>query len=305
MNIIPYLAEIFGAFLFVCLSIPIKTVKLPHIYKAFITVFVIFVSSYLFITYKNRETNGEKIDLQKNIYKRSSVVTSLIYTLFTLGIVVSFEMLPVSIALPITMSAVIFTLLFNKYLNNVNPSKYEMMSIPIIVVGIIMIVYKKEKFEKKYMIGIVFGILAAVGIAYVFSAIKKELPKNINNAIFKTNIELFEFTYITTIILAILAVGYSIYYKYIPDIKQMLKMALFVFIFQYIGYQFYYYAYNVLDTDTFVIIGNIEIPFSLLLGYLLFGENITLKKLAGSILIIGGVLLGLIKKTPSQLSNQS
>ena len=206
---------------------------------------------------------------------------------------IGFEYTPVSIALPLFMLATPITLILGRIINSTYITIKQVIGSIVILVGIILCVFKKEKIKLSYIFGISAIILASVSISYVFTVIKKQIPPNIHSALYKTNIELFDFTYISVIILGVLSLFFALFTQKIPSFLNIGKMFITIFLFQYIGYQFYYFALNKLSVDNFAILTNVEVVVSLFFGFYFFKEKISSLKILGVLLILIGVFLGI------------
>lgn len=286
----PYITEFIGSLMFVLLSIPLKYINLCSIHKTFITALCLLIISYFFLKITKQ---GHKIKETDIIQNKSKIRVSFLYSLFLLGLVTGFQYLPVSLALPLHMSIVPFTLITNYFLNKKIPNLYQVLGSIIIFIGIILASIQKEKYTPTFIVGIIALIISSISMSFVAPIMKKEIPDNINNSFIKTNLMLFDNNFFGIIILGIISILYTLIKKEIPKIIDVIKMIMVVLFFQYIIYLFYYFSLEKLSVNKFLIFSNIEIVISLILGYFFFKEHISLYKIIGIILIIFGIFLGI------------
>ena len=115
--VFPYIAEIIGCTMFVCLSIPLKFIKIDPIYKSLITVVVISISSFIYIL-STQQSEKIQFNLLQNITDHNHIIQSIFYTLSIIGFTIGFQYLPVSIAVPLGALVTPAALIFNKFVNN-------------------------------------------------------------------------------------------------------------------------------------------------------------------------------------------
>ena len=291
-HVFPYIAEIIGCTMFVCLSIPLKYIKIDPIYKLFIVALVLSSSTLIYII-STQQSEKIKFNLLQDITDHNHIIQSLVYTTFIIGMTIGFQYLPVSIVVPLEALVTPFGLIFNKFVNNVEPTLYQILGGVIAFIGIVITSFQREKIKLEYLYGIIATIIGSAGLAYVNSVSKNHIPSNITNILFKNNVEIFNNTYISVIILGIIAIVYGVYKRVNVSLVELGKLIASLFFFQYIGYQFVHFAYNKLPENNFMELLNVEMIISFIIGYFVFGENINIKKIIGIIIIALGIFLGI------------
>ena len=136
--------------------------------------------------------------------------------------------------------------------------------------------------------------IGATAYGFIFAVLKHHIPTNVKNNFKKLNIEIFEQTSVAVVVMAIICCVYTLYTSIYPKMSEMMKMFAYLFVMFYIGNCLYYYAYNNLPTDTYAVVENVEVIASLIIGYFLLNEKITIHKIVGACLIIGGIAYGVL-----------
>ena len=288
----PYIAEIIGCTMFVCLSIPLKYIKINPIYKSLITVVVISISSFIYIL-STQQSEKIQFNFLQNITDHNHIIQSIFYTLSIIGFTIGFQYLPVSIAVPLGALVTPSALIFNKFVNNVEPTLYQILGGVIAFIGIVITSFQREKMKLEYLYGIIATIIGTISISYVITITKNVTSKKINNIIFKNNVEMFDQTYIGIIILGVIAIIYGLYTREKISLVEVGKLIVSLFFIRYIGFQFYWFAYNKLPENNYMELMNSEMIISFIIGYFVFGENINMKKIIGIIIIALGIFLGI------------
>ena len=291
-HVFPYIAEIIGCTMFVAISIPMKYIKIDPMYKLFIVALVLSSSTLIYIL-STQQSEKIKFNLLQDITNHNNIIQSLVYTTFIIGITIGFQFVPVSIAVPLGTLVTPFALIFNKFINNVEPTLYQIIGSAIAFIGIVITSFQREKMKLEYLYGIITTIIGSAGLAYVNSVSRNHISSNITNILFKNNVEIFNNTYISVIILGIIAIVYGLYKRVKVSLIEVGKLIAALFFFQYIGYQFVHFAYNKISENNFMEFMNIEMIISVIIGYFVFGENINMKKIIGIIVIISGIFLSI------------
>lgn len=291
-HVFPYIAEIIGCTMFVCLSIPLKYIKIDPIYKLFIVALVLSSSTLIYII-STQQSEKIKFNLLQDITDHNHIIQSLVYTTFIIGMTIGFQYLPVSIVVPLEALVTPFGLIFNKFVNNVEPTLYQILGGVIAFIGIVITSFQREKIKLEYLYGIIATIIGTISISYVITITKNVTSKKINNIIFKNNVEMFDLTYIGIIILGVISIIYGLYTREKISLIEVGKLIVSLFFIRYIGFQFYWFAYNKLPENNYMELMNSEMIISFIIGYFVFGENINMKKIIGIIIIALGIFLGI------------
>ena len=310
-----YISMIIGCFLYSLVPVSVKKYDVSLIYKLILIYVAIYIPSNIILLYYNK-TNKESekftiLDLFKD-YNRLTV--GLLYSVYTFFIFYGFQTIPISISLPIFMLAPIFIMFQSKYINNISFNIYQLIGSIISFIGVIIICYSKSKVNRSILLK---GIISVLIASFSYSLSFVLLDTNGDRKIFKyfayeekkdkekrKDLELLHIQMInTSFIPIIIGIFISIIFKFLPNkyipipfhkkkdnITDIIKLFLIYIILGYITALCYFFGFNNLSINEYGAIENVEILMSLLVGYFILKENISLQKIIGCIVLILGII---------------
>jgi len=120
----------------------------------------------------------------------------------------------------------------------------------------------------------------------------------------------------TSFIPLVLGIIVAIIFKFLPNsliplpyhsktdnISDMIKLFIIYIILGYIVALCYFYSFNNLSINTYGALENFEIIMSLLVGYFVLNEHISLQKIIGCIIVITGIILEILFKNISNIKS--
>lgn len=295
-----------GTIFFVLNSLTIKNININFFYKIFLSVTITFILSILGIKLVNPNFSL-KIENHK-------LWISLLYFIQTILLFISYLLLPVSIALPLTLgSSIIFIDIFNKLINNVNENYLQWISNIIIIIGLILTCYSNVKIKNKYFsIGIILCIIWALMDGYNMVSIKKSKDETINNnniinekdnfnfskEFFEANIKIYNLSFVSVFILSFIMIIIKIFnIKKIPlifdnksTINNLLKFSGYQIILSYTAFVLIYISLDNIKLPVWGSLAAQDVIFSLIIGKIFLNEKMGIRKMIGCLLIIGGII---------------
>lgn len=195
----------------------------------------------------------------------------------------SLKNLPLSIFIPLSNSWIFFSLFFEKLLLNIDVSIENIFVFILLFIGIITVTYTQssKSSDTKYMyIGILLisAIIRAFHITYV-----KQQSENYDED------ELLTMDYfVNTILGLLLFIGYVVYQKKynLPDKKSILIILGVILLLDNSKNYLKFLSIKHLSENEYILLLNTSLLFSLVLGYYLYNEKITTRKVAGNIIIL-------------------
>jgi len=276
----------------------IKDINIPILYQTLFANLSIVIPAILYKIYKN-----EKIDF-KNIFEtKRKIIIGILYAISGILTIIGYKLLPMSISIPLTTTIYYFQVFIEKIFYN-KPINYKELFVSfIILVGILFIITSKTKIPIKQK---VFGIscMLLMNILAGFSGIlvkeeyqnEKVNASNINGEIINNNI-------IPLIIISILSLIYfsnNTFKRFVnefmdhdekkDDYSKTLKIIGAFFITKYIASYIGDISFEELPILLSDILSYSKIIFSMILGYIFFGELIGIRKIIGVAIIIVGII---------------
>lgn len=262
-----------------------------------IAMLIFSISSFLY-KYNTGVIDKDELKnkLKKGITPEKLVVSFLSYFRFSFKFV-CISALPLSISIPIAKLDIIFTELFNYFING-NPITINMIiSTLFLLFGLFVLNYDKiannkgkDKYNKIYIIGLIFSTIFAGFINVYYSNYDKE--KGDENGY---KVEPDDVIYSESAGALITALIVSYYYisnkkEKIPSIKNIgIILILCLIIFN----TSVYLKWKLLKSEPLIrnqLIMNMSIPLSFIVGILYYKENFNMKKFIGIIIIITSII---------------
>lgn len=305
---LPIIIEIIGIFLFTLTPIILKKYDINILLKTFLSTFVVAISSLIVIYFYD-----EKYTLDYNIAKiftnKTSLIIGILQTIYYFSLYYGLYLLPVSIGIPLFMLSPIIMTIMDKFVNGIEINMGQIIGFIISFIGIILVVFSKSHTSfRQIVIGSIFIIICVLCYAYVFTQMKKIVPEEEKKYLINSlNIQLLNYTFIPVLIYFISIIVIYIFNPkniQIPNIGIIMQLIVIFFFLAYVSNNFYFYAYNNLSISTYGAIRNVGIIISMILGFFLLNEEMTIRKIIGSVIIIIGILVEIyFRKHYSQFLN--
>jgi drug/metabolite transporter (DMT)-like permease len=314
IDILPYIAEPVGCFMFAFLPVILKKFDVPLQYKITLGILAVFVPSLIVVNYYSNKYNMN-FNLTQLFKEKNLSFFGLLYFLYIYLSYTGFNILPVSMSIPIFMSGPIIMTILDRIINKTPLNIAQIMSFVISFIGILLVVISKVKINKNLVaIGSLLVFSATFIYAYIFTTLKQFIPPNVQKHTFDmVNYELLISSFIPLIIsslISIISLAFNTFNKNalhptlhhgVLNIKHMLSVFISIFIISYVGNALYYYSYSTLPISTYGILENIEVIASLIIGYLFLNEKITPLKIGGCFTIVTGIIMELYFKNKKNI----
>jgi len=314
IDILPYITEPIGCFMFAFLPVILKKFDVPLAYKITLGILAVFIPSLIFVQYYSNKYNISFV-LSELFTDKKRLFSGVLYTFYIYLSYIGFNILPVSMSIPIFMSGPIIMAILDRIINKTPINIAQILSFIISFIGILLVVVSKVKINRNLVvIGSLLVFSATFIYAYIFTTLKQLIPTNVQKHTFDmVNYELLISSFIPLIISSLLSIilliSNLVNKKLIPNslhhgplnLKHMLSVFISIFIISYIGNTFYYYSYSTLPISTYGILENIEVIASLIIGYIFLKEKITPLKIAGCFTIITGIITELYFKNKKNI----
>jgi len=290
----------------------VKKIQVDSIHLFLITCIILFsvFSGIVYYKYKKdpeyftKEPNP--YNLKKNPFKniltpiswKIGAASSLNYIL----LLYTLKKLPLSFVVPIGLSWLVFALLFNKVLRNVEITKEKIISLVIVISGVILMqihhifgVSKLAKTNQKSMVS-QYNFITLLLLLLLANIIKAYQVTEVKMAEEYANyLDVIIMDWGQSLIYAIMF--YLIYMFYpnkwwkteIPKKNEVIKLILVVVVLQLTFVLLKFKAIENLDVETFTLITTTSLIFAVILGYILFNEKMEINKFLGALVIIGGI----------------
>jgi len=313
-DILPYITETIGCFLFAFLPVILKKFDVPLQYKITLGILAVFIPSLIVVYYYSNEY-GLNFNITELLYNKKRLFSGLLFSLVYYCTYIGFYILPVSMAIPIFMFGPIIMTILDRIINKTPLNIAQIISFFISFIGILLVVVSKVKISKKLVaIGSLLVFIATFIYSYLFTILKHIIPQNIKkNKFDMANYELLLASFITLMISTLISITLLIFntfnknllYKFLQhsslNLRDMLYVFISIFIISYIGNTLYYYSYSTLPISTYGILENFEVIASLIIGYIFLKEKITPLKIIGCFTIITGILMELFFKNKKNI----
>lgn len=319
--------------MFSLIPVILKKFNIPLQYIITLGLLAVFIPSI--IIFKSYKSKKYKL---KDLFKKQKIIIGILNTIYIHCLYIGFKILPVSIAIPIFMLSPIIMSFFDRFINKNDLNIGQLLFLIISFIGIILVVFSKSKKSinnKNY--GIILMICSAILYSYIFTILKDNknekqkpistpTPTPIQNSnhigfdFYEINYQLLTLNIIPTIISLFISIVIFIVFntnkKILPTFLQytcslssykcinplhILFLFIAFFILSYLGNILYLYAYNNLSIATYGIIENMEVIASLIIGYFFMKEKITILKIIGCFLIVGGIIGEILIKKNKKL----
>ena len=313
-DIFPYIAEPIGCFMFATLPVILKKFDVPLPYKITLGILAVFVPSLLVVNYYS-EKYKIKFSLAELFEDKKRLFAGFLYTLYIYFQYAGFNILPVSMSIPIFMSGPIIMTILDRIINKTPLNIAQIMAFCISFIGILLVVISKVKISKNLIaIGSFLVFSATISYALALLTLKQVIPPEVKKYTFDmVNYELLITSFLSLIISSLIS-GILLFFNIfnqnlLPSVlrhkalnlKHMLYVFISIFIISYIGNVFYYYSYSTLPLSTYGILENIEVIAALIIGYVFLNEKITPMKIGGCFTIIMGIVMELYFKNKKNI----
>lgn len=260
-----------------------------NVISAVIIFLTFFSKDYITNIKDNKEEDNKK--LINNLTSKESIISGITGCFYFITNVLALKQLPLSVFIPLSNTWIFFSLIFEKYMMNVDIKPINILIFGILFIGIITITYKGDskgsKINKNTIFYIGLLILSSIIRAYNITYVKQQSHK------FRED-EMLIMNYFISIIVGIIALGIYIFTqkKYnIPNLNSILIIVGTVLILDNAKNYFKFESLENLSEDTYIIIYNTSVIFSLIFGYFIFDEKITSRKIIGTVIILSSILM--------------
>lgn len=247
------------------------------------------IGGMLYILYNsNTDTLKEKMILS---FSKKNIFTSFIAELQIILKQLAVKILPLSILAPTFNLWLGSSMFFGKIINNEKPSKYQIASVIIIIIGSFILNIKKDiKYNNAYNIGLVFLLLAVLLSGYNVSVFKNISTKTQDPGYTM----LIQSSGSLLLLLFIYLIDKLFFHKIsLPSFTILFKLfILFMIILNSYIFLLYTSLSNIKQLDT-LCLSQIKVVIPVLVGILYYKESVNLSKVLGLIIIGFGVLCGM------------
>jgi drug/metabolite transporter (DMT)-like permease len=312
-DVLPYITEPIGCFMFAFLPVILKKFDVPLQYKITLGILAVFVPSLIVVHYYS---NKYHINFNlTELFDKKRLFSGLLYSLYFYLSYTGFNILPVSMSIPIFMSGPIIMTILDRIINKTPLNIAQIISFVISFIGILLVVVSKVKINKNLVaIGSLLVFSATFIYAYIFTTLKQLIPPNVQKHTFDmVNYELLIGSFIPLIISSLISIILLISNTFnknvlpislqhgVLNLKHILYVLISIFIISYIGNALYFFSYSTLPISTYGILENIEVIASLIIGYLFLNEKITPLKIGGCFTIVTGIIMELYFKNKKNI----
>ena len=218
---------------------------------------------------------------------------------------IALQNLPASIGMPITNIQPIIIILMNKLFYNIDINNYQYMAFVILLLGTYIV--SRSKSKEKFSFIYILILLCGVFTSSLFISLMKLLPesKSIEKYTFlDANVDYSIIVAPVFIVMTILSVftlstknkilPKELHINKIPDFTTTLQIMLGFLIVGYVANILGWSAYQHQPINTFATIDLLNVPISLIVGYYILNEKISLQKIMGCVLIIFGCFINIM-----------
>ena len=257
----PYLAMISASVLFT-LIIPLVKRYPVHIAYHILSINAVAVGIALVANKQSKISPIEAL-----IQDPNRILVGVLFTLYTFCIIYGYSHVPMTVALPIFMTAPLVILFGSRYINGTVYTRKQFTLTLLCLIGVIMITYVHIPDPIAQYKGVVALVLASLGygLAYVF------LKKNaMNTTVSKSPMERMHNQLLDITLVPMLCTIVYILVKQPPGPSvQTIGILIVAYIMlSYAAQMGYLYAFNNIPIGNFGIMLNVEIIAALLLGVL-------------------------------------
>lgn len=312
-DVLPYITEPIGCFMFAFLPVILKKYDVPLPYKITLGILAVFIPSLIVVHYYSNKYNISFV--LSELFDKKRLFSGVLYTFYIYLSYTGFNILPVSMSIPIFMSGPIIMTILDRIINKTPLNIAQIMSFVISFIGILLVVVSKVKINKNLVaIGSLLVFSATFVYAYIFTTLKQLIQPNVQKHTFDmVNYELLIGSFIPLIISSLISIILLISNTFNKNVlhnslqhgalnlKHMLHVLMSIFIISYIGNALYFFSYSTLPISTYGILENIEVIASLIIGYVFLKEKITPLKIAGCFTIVTGIITELYFKNKKNI----
>lgn len=306
-------------FIYVCLlslsCVIFKAIKVDPITIAMIFGVILYICFliYVYIDYKLNPSKYKKTKKNKkfsnnpfkNMFNNSYAwiigATGVCYNIL---IIYAYKKLPISMAIPLNISWLVFALFLNKIIihDSINVSK--ILSLLIVVFGIIIINFHhifKSKISKQYDYSCnhnkeIFILLLPIGLLLIANfcrALQVTIIKKVEEFVNAQDVMLMEggTTCVLSIIVYLLyiVINNKEWRENLPKKSDVLIVILTVLVIAFTGQIFRLISLQKLNETLFTLICSTSVIFAFIFGKMFFNEKITLNQIIGAAIVFLGI----------------
>lgn len=303
---------VIAAFLQSLYPVFLKKYKVSFIYQIIISTLAVLIPSTAVVSYYNTSMSN-KFQFKDLFLNKNRLCYGFLLTVFYYLGTYGFKILPLSVSLPIFMLFPITILIGNRLINKIEFSMAQFLGAMTTFIGILIICYSKTKVKGglplQAILAMFFGTIS-LGFAYTILKVTpertfiKEDANKMNDyedtipELFRVNVQMVQETMLPLLMSILLLIFLNIYNKSTLtkfmlkepfDKSSVIAFLAATFTITYTYNMFYFESYNNLSPALYSSLENLEVIFSLIIGYVVLNEKIGMKKIIGCILIIVGV----------------
>lgn len=267
------------------------------IYISLITMFIGSIIYIIIDLYKKKELNGNTI--KEKILKSFEIKNFLLSITSEIRFITKIYgiiLLPITISIPLSQIWIIFAIIFDKIINKTELNMWKYISIGIITIGSIVINFDQILLSKKsnkmnihiynYIVGITLILLSSILRGYLLTEFQ--------NIAIKTNpgeTLMIESVGALIVMTPIIIIGIILNKIKIPNWKLIIMLLLsLTFLFD-IGILLKFYGLKYIKEYHIIVLSSLSVIISVIFGFILLSESITLYKLMGILLISSGFII--------------
>ena len=323
-----YISMILACLLYSLIPVTVKKYNVSLIYKIILIYLAIYIPSASIMFYYNRKNKKSEKFTILNLFKDPNRLTiGLLYSIYSFFIFYGFQVIPVSISLPIFMMAPLFIMFQSRIINNESFNILQLISAIIAFIGIIIVSYSKSKVDNNTLIkGIIAMFIGSFSYAlsfvlldtngerklFKYFAFQEKEQKQKRKYFEELHVQMINTSFIPLVLGIIVAVIFKFlpnsliplpYHSKTDNINDMIKLFIIYIVLGYVVALCYFYSFNNLPINTYGALENFEIIMSLFVGYFLLNEHISLQKIIGCIIVITGIILEILFKNISNIKS--
>lgn len=228
--------------------------------------------------------NPKELLLSKNQLLHLMILGIIGNTFMTVFYYKAFEYLPVANVTMLLFTYPVMVFLYSIFFDNRKLKFWGVLAVILAFIGTLLTLNIFKQGLNISLIGLIFGLLSAVFYSFmnIYSEKKLENVSAFTINLYSTMFSLIALlTYVNPINMLNSKLTYQggIYIILLAVICEIIPLTLLYSALKYIGY------------IKVSIIGNLEIPTSMLVGYMILAEKINFYQIIGGVMIIGAILL--------------
>ena len=324
-NILPYIVMTCGSALYVSESVALKSYEhVPLIHQLFIICLSTMIPASCVVMYynsihqnQNKNNTSSQYNFTSLFTNTNNLIVGVLMTLFFLTAYNGYKSLPVSLSVPIFMLAPITILLFSNIINKTSVNSGQILSAIVSFAGVVCVCYSKQNTSNtNFTFGIVSMLIGVISYALSYT-LQKYSPErtflklasrdeykmdDTKSMVEKVHINLlniFTIPFICiSVIMCVMMFMSPKQLQWLPKPYQgttiypteLLILFGIFFIINYGHNVAFFYAFDNIPLANYGVLENNNVIFSLLIGYFILKENMSMQKIIGCFIIIAGVI---------------